>query len=385
MRLMFAVLLAVAAGAAALAAAGPSLAADENRVALVIGNGAYKLGALKNPVNDARAMAAVLKQIGFQVIAVENASKPEMERAVAEFGHALTPGSVALFYYAGHGLQLNGHNFLVPVDAEIATEPDVRLQALDADAIVDQLVAAGSDVNLMILDACRNNPFEQRFRSQGGGLAQIDAPKGTLIAYATAPGHVASDGAGANGLYTAKLIEAIKTPGIPIEEMFKRVRIAVSQATADAQTPWEASSLVGDFYFSGPTTVVVNAPVDRDALYWQSVKDFLRAFAHPDLPRRVSPGRLRAARQGPDRGAEQPGGAGRARGRPQPRRRLRRHLDRHLRLRPDTGHEDSRLHQQDPHLRASSRAASPACSAGTARTARPERIPIAAPWRMTAA
>jgi hypothetical protein len=125
----------------------------------------------------------------------------------------------------------------------------------------------------MILDACRNNPFEQRFRSQGGGLAQIDAPKGTLIAYATAPGHVASDGAGGNGLYTAKLIEAIKTPGIPIEEMFKRVRIAVSQATADAQTPWEASSLVGDFYFSGPTTVLVNAPVDRDALYWQSVKD----------------------------------------------------------------------------------------------------------------
>ena len=267
--LLVAALLAVATGAAAL----PARAAGEDRVALVIGNAAYKLGALQNPLNDARAMAAVLKQLGFQVILRENATKQQMEQAVSEFGHALTPGSVALFYYAGHGLQLNGHNFLVPVDAEIATEPDVRLQTLDSDAVVDQLVASGSDVNLMILDACRNNPFEQRFRSQGGGLAQIDAPKGTLIAYATAPGHVASDGAGGNGLYTAKLIEAIKTPGIPIEEMFKRVRIAVSQATGDAQTPWEASSLVGDFYFSGPTTVVVNAPVDRDALYWQSVKD----------------------------------------------------------------------------------------------------------------
>src|SRR5262249_5417395 len=117
---------------AATAFARPAGAADENRVALVIGNGAYKMGALQNPVNDARAMAAVLKQIGFQVIAVENATKPAMERAVAEFGHALTPGSVALFYYAGHGLQLNGHNFLVPVDAEIATEADVRLQALDS-------------------------------------------------------------------------------------------------------------------------------------------------------------------------------------------------------------------------------------------------------------
>ncbi|HUL10457.1 MAG TPA: caspase family protein [Candidatus Acidoferrum sp.] len=251
----------------------PARSAGEDRIALVIGNAAYKIGALQNPVNDARAMATVLKQLGFQVILRENASKQQMEQAVSEFGHALTPGSVALFYYAGHGLQLNGHNFLVPVDAEIATEPDVRLQTLDSDAIVDQLVASGSDVNLMILDACRNNPFEQRFRSQGGGLAQIDAPKGTLIAYATAPGHVASDGAGGNGLYTAKLIDAMKTPGIPIEEMFKRVRIAVSQATSDAQTPWEASSLVGDFYFSGPTTVVVNAPVDRDALYWQSVKD----------------------------------------------------------------------------------------------------------------
>ena len=270
---LLAALLVVVASVATMTSAGHAFADDETRVALVIGNGAYKVGALQNPVNDARAMAGVLKQLGFQVIMLENATKQEMEHAVADFGHALTPGSVALFYYAGHGLQLNGHNFLVPVDAEIATEPDVRLQTLDADAVVDQLVAAGSDVNLMILDACRNNPFEQRFRSQGGGLAQIDAPKGTLIAYATAPGHVASDGAGGNGLYTSKLIEAIKTPGIPIEEMFKRVRIAVSQATADAQTPWEASSLVGDFYFSGPTTVVVNAPVDRDALYWQSVKD----------------------------------------------------------------------------------------------------------------
>jgi hypothetical protein len=250
-----------------------AIAADQTRVALVIGNAAYRESPLKNPVNDARAMATVLKQLGFKVISRENATKQQMERAVAEFGQALTPGSVALFYYAGHGIQVNGHNFLVPVDAEITSEQVVRLESLDTDAVIDQLAASGSDVNLVILDACRNNPFERRFRSQGGGLAQIDAPKGTLIAYATAPGRVAADGSGSNGLYTAKLVEAINTSGIPIEEMFKRVRIAVSRETGDEQTPWEASSLVGDFYFGGPTNVVLNAPTDRDALHWESVKD----------------------------------------------------------------------------------------------------------------
>ncbi len=242
-----------------LAWTGPAHAL-EKRVALVIGNAAYPQSPLRNPVNDARAMAATLQQTGFQVIARENATKQQMERAVGEFSRALTPGSVALFYYAGHGMQVNGRNFLVPVDAQIASEQTVRLETLDVDVVLDQIAAAGSDVNLVVLDACRNNPFERRFRSTGGGLAQINAPKGTLIAYATAPGKVAADGDGRNGLYTSKLVEAIKTPGIPLEEVFKRVRIEVSRESKDEQTPWEASSLVGNFYFLGPTTVTINPP-----------------------------------------------------------------------------------------------------------------------------
>ena len=258
----------------AAAFAGPAVAAgDAKRVALVIGNATYKESPLRNPVNDARAMATTLRQIGFQVIARENATKQQMERAVAEFGLALTQGTVALFYYAGHAMQVGGKNYLVPVDAQIAAERAVRLETLDLELVLDQVAGTGSDVNLMILDACRNNPFERRFRSQAGGLAQINAPKGTLIAYATAPGSVAADGTGANGLYTSKLVEAITAPGVPIEEVFKMVRVEVSRETNDAQTPWEASSLVGTFYFTAPTTVVVNPPVDREAMHWQSVVD----------------------------------------------------------------------------------------------------------------
>jgi hypothetical protein len=174
-------------------------------------------------------------------------------------------------------MQVNGRNFLLPVDAQVASEQALRLEALDVDIVLEQVAAARTDVNLVILDACRNNPFERRFRSTSGGLAQIDAPKGTLIAYATAPGKVAADGEGGNGLYTAKLIEAIRTPGVQLEEVFKRVRIEVARASGDRQTPWEASSLVGSFYFFGPTTVTTAAAppatVDREALHWQSVKD----------------------------------------------------------------------------------------------------------------
>jgi len=249
------------------------------RIALVIGNGAYKQGALKNPVNDARAMVATLRQLGFQVIQRENATKQQMEQAVGEFGRALGKGSVALFYYAGHGMQVNGRNFLIPTDAVVASEQAVRLETLDVDLVLDQVAAAGSDVNLVVLDACRNNPFERRFRSAAGGLAQINAPKGTLIAYATAPGSVAADGTGANGLYTAKLVEAIKTPGLPIEEVFKRVRVEVSRESNDAQTPWEASSLVGNFYFLGPTTVIVNQPAQTQPAPAQSAPQVAAAPA----------------------------------------------------------------------------------------------------------
>ncbi|MCK6453202.1 MAG: caspase family protein [Alphaproteobacteria bacterium] len=187
------------AGVLSLLSFSPVSAQTEKRVVPVIGNAAYPENPLKNPVNDARAMASVLKQTGFQVIVRENATKQDMERAVGEFGRALQPGAVALFYYAGHGVQVNGRNFLIPVDASIESEHSVRLETLDVDLVLDQIASRGSDVNVVILDACRNNPFERRFRSRGGGLAQIDAPKGTLIAYATAPGRTALDGAGDDG------------------------------------------------------------------------------------------------------------------------------------------------------------------------------------------
>ncbi len=263
----------------ALLGAGDTWAqAPVRRVALVIGNSDYKEGgALKNPLNDARAMAAALRQLGFTVIARENATKQQMERAVGEFGDALAPGTVALFYFAGHGMQVNGRNFLVPVDANITTEGRVRLEALDVDLVLDQMAASGTTVNLMVLDACRNNPFEKRFRGgAGGGLAQINAPKGTLIAYATAPGKVAADGDGVNGIYTAKLLQAMKSPGLPIEEVFKRVRVDVARETKDEQTPWEASSLTGSFFFVEPPKPA-GAPAgpseaEKEMLFWESVK-----------------------------------------------------------------------------------------------------------------
>jgi uncharacterized caspase-like protein len=184
----------------------PVRAGAEARVALVIGNAAYDNGtSLRNPINDARSIDGVLRGVGFEVIRLENATKPQIDQAILQFSRRLAPTSISLVYYAGHGVQVNGHNYLVPVEARIETEPAVRIEAVDVDVILDQMTMARSRVNIVILDACRNNPFERRFRSVSGGLASIDAPAGTLIAYATSPGKVAADGSGTNGLYTAAL------------------------------------------------------------------------------------------------------------------------------------------------------------------------------------
>jgi hypothetical protein len=232
-------------------------ATAETRVALVVGNSAYKgPGALTNPVNDARAMSNVLRQTGFDVVAVENGTKQQMERAVAAFSRKLGPDTISLFYFAGHGIQVAGRNYLLPVDVEITSEQTVRLASLDVDAVIEQMTMARSRVNMVILDACRNNPFERRFRSTAGGLASIDAPAGTLIAYATAPGKVAADGDGGNGLYTGELVRQLALPGQPVEAVFKQTRINVLQRSNGQQTPWESSSLTGEFYFSGGTTSV---------------------------------------------------------------------------------------------------------------------------------
>lgn len=223
---------------------------NERRVALVIGNSAYKTFPLANPVNDSRAMAAKLRAVGFEVLAFENLSHGELNHAVTKFGEALAGGGVSLLFYAGHGMQVKGHNYLIPVDAEIHSEVAVRNEAVDVDQILEQMEGAKTSLNIVILDACRNNPFERRFRGSSGGLASMDAPKGTLIAYATGPGRVASDGGGGNGLYTSEILKVIEEPGLRIEDVFKRVRLNVARETNDEQLPWETSSMVGDFYFN---------------------------------------------------------------------------------------------------------------------------------------
>jgi uncharacterized caspase-like protein len=236
--------------AAALILGGaPALAAaPELKVALVIGNAAYPAAPLRNPANDANAIAARLRAMGFEVVLRTNVTQREFTRSVSQFGQALKPGSVALFYYAGHGMQVRGRNFLIPVDADIQSEASARSESVDLDLVLEQL--GPSRLSMVILDACRNNPFEGKFRTaRGSGLAQVDAPKGTLLAYATAPGKVASDGEGVNGLYTAELLKAMEIPGAKVEEVFKSVRVNVIKSTAGEQVPWESSSLTGDYYF----------------------------------------------------------------------------------------------------------------------------------------
>lgn len=232
----------------------------ERRTALVIGNSAYKTAPLKNPVNDARDMASALRSLGFEVALVTDATQQQMENAVREFGTRLRQGGVGLFYYAGHGVQVGGENFLIPVNAAILSEADVKYGSVNAGLVLAKMEDAGNGLNLVILDACRSNPYARGFRSAEQGLAKMDAPTGSLIAYATAPGSVASDGGGRNGVFTRHLLETIKTPGLPISEVFMRVRQGVVQETARKQVPWEASSLIGQFYFAGPGQTATPPP-----------------------------------------------------------------------------------------------------------------------------
>lgn len=232
----------------------PAQAAQERRVALVIGNGAYRAAPLKNPPNDARDMAATLKSLGFEVIARENATLRQMNEAIDQFWASLKQGGVGVFFFAGHGLQVAGENYLVPVDARVQLESDVQYECVNAGRVLGRMEDAGNGLNIVILDACRNNPFARSFRSASRGLAKMDAPTGSLVAFATAPGDVAADGQGRNGLYTGHLLRNLRIPGLTIENVLKRTRIGVANDSAKLgkrQTPWESSSLMGDFYFSG--------------------------------------------------------------------------------------------------------------------------------------
>src|SRR5688572_7308358 len=231
-----------------------------SRVALVIGNARYAEAPLPNAQNDARDIAKELAAAGFAVVLRENASLKEMHLALREFGDKLGKTSTGVFYFAGHGLQVRGRNYLVPVDADIAREDEVQFSALDLTAVMEKLDTARNPVNLVILDACRNNPFGKRFTLASQGLAQVDAPAGTLIAFSTAPGSVAADGSGRNGLYTRHLLEQMKKPGAAIEETFKAVRAGVRKDSAGQQIPWESTSLETHFAFHAAPVKVAKAP-----------------------------------------------------------------------------------------------------------------------------
>ena len=221
------------------------------RTALVVGNGAYREAPLKNPVSDARDVAAKLRELGFEVIERLDADRQTLRLALREFEQRLRQQrGVGLFYYAGHGVQLKGQNYLIPVGVDIREEFEVPDEAVDADAVLRAMESAGNELNIVILDACRNNPFVRGFGSSGRGLARMDGPVGTFIAYATAPGAISRDGnTSRNSPYTRALLAAMSTPGLGLEQVFKQVLVTVEQETGGAQIPWVASSLRGDFYF----------------------------------------------------------------------------------------------------------------------------------------
>ncbi len=243
-------------------------AAEQARLALVIGNADYSAAPLKNPVNDANAVADKLQGLGFEVIKLEDATQAEMISAMRDFTRQAADNQVRLVYYAGHGVQIKGRNYLMPVDAKVQIESDIRNQGVDMSAILKRLAEIKQGVNLVILDACRNNPFTvsttqlASLRAQGirtrafepeikaKGLAQELAPAGTVVAFSTSPGSVAIDNTEEEqSIYTKHFLSYISKPGMPVEQFFKKVRIAVYNETGQKQVPWESSSLMGDFCF----------------------------------------------------------------------------------------------------------------------------------------
>ncbi len=283
---ILALLAALLAGLIAMAAP----AAAEPRLALIIGNGKYgkEIGSLINPPNDAELMAERLNRLGFKVTKLVNGDQKAMKRAISNFGQALQsagPDAVGLFFYAGHGIQVDGANYLIPVGAAIKAEADVDLEAVSAEAVLKQMEYAGARVNIVILDACRNNPLPRSMRSADRGLARMDAPTGSFIAYSTSPGNVAEDGAGRNSPYTRALAEELDKPGIAIEEAFRNVRVKVMADTSKQQVPWESSSLTGAFFFQPgqmaapatanplPSAANVQPANAKELAYWDGVKD----------------------------------------------------------------------------------------------------------------
>ena len=236
----------------------PKVNVQEKRLALVIGNEKYPEAPLQNPLNDARAIAASLQRVGFDVMKYENVNQRDLKKAIDAFGERLQGYPVALFYYSGHGIQAKGANYLMPIDANLKSSNDIEYDCVNAERVLGKMEDAGSKTNIVILDACRNNPFEKSLSKgtrglkieNGTGLAFMNAPSGSLIAYATSPGKVAFDAEEQkNSPYTAALLQYLETPNMTILEMFQQIRMKVMQDTNNEQTPWESTSLTGNFYF----------------------------------------------------------------------------------------------------------------------------------------
>ena len=236
--------------------------AGESRIALVIGNGAYRTAPLKNPTGDAGAVAGMLRGLGYDVTLRQNTNLRELIESLREFSIRAPKASVRMLFYAGHGVQVKGRNYLVPVDADPKSEDDIPRQSADVGEFIDRLSAIRTGANIVVLDACRVNPFAggvivgpdgRRLKFRGltpRGLASVDAPVGTLVAFSTAPNGVALDGAdGQHSVYARHLLAHLPTPGLPIEQLFKRIRIGVAQDTGRVQVPWESSSLTSEFCF----------------------------------------------------------------------------------------------------------------------------------------
>lgn len=309
-------MLSALAGLLATTVTGAAQAAE--RVALVIGNSAYAATSeLRNPRNDAEAVAAALTRLGFRVVKGIDADQASLRRLVRTFSHDIETASIALFFYAGHGLQLNGKNYMIPVDARLESEADVDFEAMDVNFVLRQMERKDR-INIVLLDACRNNPLTaklarnmgERSAFVGRGLARMETGVGTFIGFATQPENVALDGEGANSPFTLALLKHIETPGLDIEVMMRRVREEVIAMTGGRQVPWSNSSLVGDRVVLMPAALAVEEPTsqapqptpatppsDRDGAnerdieiaYWNSVKDsrnpaFLRAYlnAYPE-------------------------------------------------------------------------------------------------------
>ena len=269
------------------------------KLALVVGNSKYKDAPLRNPANDAKAIGDALREAGFAVTTKLDTTRAEMAAAVQAYVRELAAKKcVGLFYYAGHGIQLDWKNYMLPVDADVDTVADVQQQAVEVSSLMQGLTRAANPLNVIILDACRDNPFGTAKPPPQKGLSQMDAPTHTLLAYATSPGNVASDGEGANGLYTENLLREIRVPEARIEDVFKRVRLGVRRRSNGAQIPWESTSLEEDFWFLPPAQIKKLSDAEKERLFqeelalWEKIKgsnepspleDYLRRYPNGDF------------------------------------------------------------------------------------------------------